>query len=753
MLAGMDARRVITVLIAVVACGAYATPAIAEEIVANDNDLGPGSLRAAIAAADPGETVTIPSGIGDDTITLASELVVDKSMTINGAGMGTTSVSGNNATRVFHVIAPAASVTISGLTVTGGNTASTPGGGGILVQSGSLTLTNGAVTGNTVNVSMGATPSGGGGGINNASGTTTLNSSSVSNNTATVASTTGCCQGGGGIFSKGGAVAINGGSQLNGNTLIVNGPSVDVGSACCNGGGGIYLSANAPLSIADSTLTGNSATITGQSCCHGGGAISFDSNNVLTVDDSAITNNTATVNGAAGTSPSDSHCCSGGGGILSNRATIGDSTIAQNTTSVTAGDCCHGGGGVRVSVSSGLGTLSQTAISGNTATVSSTGVASGGGGIWVSSFGNPTPGAFTTTGVLVNANQANVAGGLTRSGGGGIFDATGNDNAYVNTTITGNSTNAAGAERGGGGLYLSNNTGAPAAAVTLANATVADNSAAAGFGGGIFTRAPDVRMKNSIVAMNSAGTGADCALGADGAYLSLGYNLGSTPGTCSLSGTGDQVVAAAALGLLPLAANGGPTQTRALADTSPAIGAGNPAGCTNQTGAPLTTDQRGQPRPNPAGSNCDIGAFESTLATPQIDPGPVDPGPVDPGPVDPGPSTPVQPDNRFTFGKLTLNKKKGTATLAVTVPGPGNLVLGGKDIKPQRPAAAARRSAMKPVTAAGETTLTIKAKGKAKKKLKKKGKAKLTATVTFTPTGGTPNAQTKKLKLKRKRKN
>ncbi|HKX13302.1 MAG TPA: DUF11 domain-containing protein, partial [bacterium] len=41
---------------------------------------------------------------------------------------------------------------------------------------------------------------------------------------------------------------------------------------------------------------------------------------------------------------------------------------------------------------------------------------------------------------------------------------------------------------------------------------------------------------------------------------------------------------------------------------SPAIDAGDPAGCIDQDGDPLTTDQRGAPRP--FGDRCDIGAFE-----------------------------------------------------------------------------------------------------------------------------------------------
>ena len=40
----------------------------------------------------------------------------------------------------------------------------------------------------------------------------------------------------------------------------------------------------------------------------------------------------------------------------------------------------------------------------------------------------------------------------------------------------------------------------------------------------------------------------------------------------------------------------------------------------------------------------------------------------------PPPRGAVPPSNNFQFGKLKLNRKKGTATLAVTVPGPGSVV-------------------------------------------------------------------------------
>ena len=54
-----------------------------------------------------------------------------------------------------------------------------------------------------------------------------------------------------------------------------------------------------------------------------------------------------------------------------------------------------------------------------------------------------------------------------------------------------------------------------------------------------------------------------------------------------------------------------PAQTMALLPGSPAIDAGNPSGCTDSVGQLLTTDQRGQPRPDKEDTGgCDMGAYE-----------------------------------------------------------------------------------------------------------------------------------------------
>jgi hypothetical protein len=134
------------------------------------------------------------------------------------------------------------------------------------------------------------------------------------------------------------------------------------------------------------------------------------------------------------------------------------------------------------------------------------------------------------------------------------------------------------------------------------------------------------------------------------------------------------------------------------------------------------TDLDGIPRSQPpcvGGSPVpDIGAYESTptIACPK-------------------------PPNLFSFGKLKRNRKKGTAKLAVSVPGAGTLTLSGKGVG----------KATRAVSSAGSVKLLIDAKGKRERALERRGTVKLTVKVTFTPTGGDPATQTKTVKLIKRR--
>jgi len=118
-----------------------------------------------------------------------------------------------------------------------------------------------------------------------------------------------------------------------------------------------------------------------------------------------------------------------------------------------------------------------------------------------------------------------------------------------------------------------------------------------------------------------------------------------------------------------------------------------------------------------------------------------------------GTSTTASPPNDFEIGKLKRNKKKGTATLFVTFPGPGEYGLTGKGLKRIGLDSTAARASR--ATAGGVERLKVRVgRGKKAKRLRArlldKGKAKAKVRVTYVPTGGTANTLSRKLKLIRK---
>lgn len=252
-----------------------------------------------------------------------------------------------------------------------------------------------------------------------------------------------------------------------------------------------------------------------------------------------------------------------GGGIL-NRGVLmlNDSTVSGNT--------CSGigyGGGID---NGGNMTVNNSTISGNRGGF--------GGGI-----GNSGLRTLTVNSSTISRNTASLAGG-------GIFGSAATLTVN-NSTISGNSTN----ERGGGIV-------ANAFTTIISSSTISGNTSAFDGGGGIFVNSGTTTLQNSIVANNPSG--GSCR----GAITSNGYNL-SSDNSCNFHQTGDLNNTNPLLG--PLQNNGGPTQTEALLDGSPAIDSGNPSGCTDGQGHLLNTDQRGMPRPDREDSGgCDRGAYE-----------------------------------------------------------------------------------------------------------------------------------------------
>jgi hypothetical protein len=105
-----------------------------------------------------------------------------------------------------------------------------------------------------------------------------------------------------------------------------------------------------------------------------------------------------------------------------------------------------------------------------------------------------------------------------------------------------------------------------------------------------------------------------------------------------------------------------------------------------------------------------------------------------------------EPSNTVKVGTTSFNKKKGTATLNLDLPNPGDLVGSGKGAK----VASAAGAVISKSVGAGPAQLLVKAKGKQLKTLNATGKVKLTVTITYTPTNGSPGNQSVKVKLKKK---
>jgi MBG domain len=267
--------------------------------VTNNDDSGSGSLRDAIAAANPGDTIVFDSSLNGQTITLTSgELYVDKNLTIQGPGANLLTVSGNNASRVFE-IAGGVTATISGLTITNGYVNLRPGfaqGGGIY-NAGGLTVTNSTVLSNSVSGFSGA-----GGGIFN---TGMLN---IINSTLSGNSNDADHPQGGGVYNVGTVTVIN--STFSGN-------SVSEGLARPSGGGIFNVGT---VTVINSTFWGNSAPINGGGIYNGG---------TLTVTNSTFSENSATGTGGQAF----------GGGIYSDGTlNIGNTIIAGNTASTSSPD-------------------------------------------------------------------------------------------------------------------------------------------------------------------------------------------------------------------------------------------------------------------------------------------------------------------------------------------------------------------------------------------------------------------------------
>jgi hypothetical protein len=341
-------------------------------------DSGPGSLRAAIQAADADpnpSTITFDPGLNG--LAIAAPVggqplpaITANGLTIQGPGPDSLTVAGGKNGPVLFVASGVSGVTISGLTITGGGSGLggfgiTSGGG--ISNAGALALVGCVVTDNGI-LSEGFAASGGG--IEN-SGTMTI---------------TGCAVTGNGVSGKTGAygAGIDNRGQMTITDSIISG-NIAYSLFVTAAGGGINNSGN--LALFRCTVNGNQLR-PGVLAAASGGGVTAMASSVTTITDCTITGNSSTTGGGVQTL----------GGSLS----LAGCTVAQNT-----------GGGIALSGGAPAVGLQNTIVAGNSGGDVSGAVQSGGDNL----VGDPAgatglqPSDRTNIDPLLGPLQAN--GGLT----------------------------------------------------------------------------------------------------------------------------------------------------------------------------------------------------------------------------------------------------------------------------------------------------------------------------------------------------
>ena len=330
---------------------------------------------------------------------------------------------------------------------------------------------------------------------------------------------------------------------------------------------GVVGPAIASLTVSDVTISGG--VDSGNS---GAGILCGGAANTLVVTNSTITNNQ-------------------GSGILSYDCalTVNNSVISNNTS---FNDDYYGAG---VNVNAGTFYITNTSITGNNNQAAN----AGGGGIYLTDYSGFIAGSIQNT--TVSGNTADLSGG-----GIGFFNfGNGATFSITNSTISDNQTT----NGDGGGVFLY------APSVDMRSNTISGNSAYAS-GGGIAVRDNAfLSLAQNIVSGNNASAdGDEVDFAGGGSVIVDQFNLfgqNGMPGLNGITAGLTDIVPSVGVSAIisPLADNGGPTQTHALAVGSPAIDAvGSGAFC-------LGTDQRGVARPIDGDSDgdplCDIGSYET----------------------------------------------------------------------------------------------------------------------------------------------
>ncbi len=495
--------------IAIVVFLVFAAPASAATVnVTSLADSGPGTLRAAIAAAPQGDatTIVLPAG----TITLASKLTIaNRSLTITGQGAPATAISGGGVTRLIDVTDDSP-LLLSTLTLRDGadDTVS------VLNAQGGAKLTLDRVD---LRANTSAQGADGNGAIALKGGSLSMNSSQVVGNVA----------GGTGHKVTGGIVKAQDAD------VDVSGVLFDANAA--GGGGGAGAAVGALFALTDgaapnSTLNMTQVTATGNHGGGGGGTAAGDGLVDASGYDVAATRSTFTGNvlgGGDGTAAGFGIFTATAGASRSATVSLDGVTVSGNAIGVGPA----GGTGGAVSVSSSA----DSAVLGVSVTRSliSDNDVGGQGGV---GFGGAINAAATGASdkLAVTVAQSTIAGNRVGVGTGGVGGAvaisgsgSGTTSALHTTvsTISGNTAGSSAAHDGyGGGLETG-----PSSSLDVAETTIAGNRVTGpkGHGGGIY--AAGGTIAKSIVAANTAADHGNCLA----SLTSGGHNLESA-NSCGL---------------------------------------------------------------------------------------------------------------------------------------------------------------------------------------------------------------------------
>ena len=404
-------------------------------IVTNNLDNGPGSLRAAVAAAKPGETIEFASSLVGETINLDSVMDISEPVDIAGPIAGKLAISGGNSVGLFDVEPSAAGTTIAHLTLENGRSIE----GGAVLDDGATLILDSDILSNDQAVS---TMPG-----KNADGGALAVLGDASSNTIVAAAN---CQfnsdsatGGPGSGGQGGAIYVDAGTSTNLSfsvyeNTVFTGDSASGGHGQNAEGGAVALDADQatrPLfSFSNDTFSkcsadggqgGNSAThANGQDGgAAEGGAIYYNDDSVkgpnFGILKSTFTSNTSTGGsggaGGTGTIANSAGGIGGAGGLGAGGALFLDFQNSTKDVVTMTGDTLSNN--VVLGGKGGAGTLG-TSIGGHGAA----GGTANGGAIAVQVDGSPTSTNLTIANSELNDNAATGGNGGTGGAGpvGGI---------------------------------------------------------------------------------------------------------------------------------------------------------------------------------------------------------------------------------------------------------------------------------------------------------------------------------------------